>query len=107
MWSAARAASRLSAVEHQLRSTEHLELVARVDFSPREINESVPALALHCRSAKIDLFAAFDHIDINIPAGFGAIGTHDRTRIAPLLDSHVDARIIDPAGRQNTLPGRL
>ena len=40
----------IDSIEHQLGATEHLEVPEVVDVAPREIQETVAALPVNCRT---------------------------------------------------------
>ncbi len=80
----------IDSIEHQLGSTEHLEVVVWADLPPRQVDESVTAFALNRRAAKIELAVSLDHIEVEFPARFVRISEDELGRNTTELDSDVN-----------------
>jgi hypothetical protein len=76
----------LDSVEHQLCSSEHLELIACTDIAPGEVDESVAALALHGEASEVEDSLLLNDLDINLPARLGLICPDQLGRVAPDLN---------------------
>jgi len=73
-------------IEHQLGSSEHLELTVCADVAPCEVDESLASLALYGGSAKIVHGVASHDLDVDLPTRLELIGSEQLTRVAPHLD---------------------
>ena len=80
----------LDSVEHQLCSSEHLELIAWTDIAPGEVDESVAALALHGEASEVEDSLLLNDLDINLPARLGLICPDQLGRVAPDLNPDVN-----------------
>ena len=88
----------IDAVEHQLGSTEHLELATRVDLAPREIDEPVAKSALHDRSTKVEGPVVVDHIDVDVPSNLCGVSRGEIDGFTSELHTNVDVEHRRPVG---------
>lgn len=76
----------IDAVQHQLGTTEHVEMTEPVEVSPREIQESFTTFALHRRTPEVErTISALDQIDVEFPVrGVGVGGNEFLGELADL-----------------------
>ncbi len=81
--------TRFDAIEHQLRTSEHLEpSVAQV--APREVDVAIAASALHGRSSKVAAPVLRDDVDLELPERLRHVGAHELLGFSAHLDADVD-----------------
>lgn len=80
----------LDPIEHELGPPEHLELVVWKDVAPREVDESIADLALHCGSTEVEEPILPNDIDVGLPDRLGHVRSDQLRSVAPDLDADVD-----------------
>ena len=96
----------LDSIEHQLGSPEHLEAAIWADVTPREVDEPVASLALHRRSAEVEIVLA-DDLDVYVPARLGLICSYEVSRVATYLHTYVRVLHQRPIGAAERSAGQI
>ena len=95
----------LDPIEHQLGPPEHLEAAIRADVTPREVDEAVASLAVHCGSAEVDIDIA-DDLDVDFPVRLGLVSSDEMRSVATHLHTNMHVlhqrpiRSPEPSARQ-------
>jgi hypothetical protein len=78
----------LDSIEHQLGSPEHLEAAVWANVTPREVDEAVASLALHCRPTEVEIVRP-DDLDVYVPRRLGLICSDEVSSFATYLHPYV------------------